>query len=120
MVCEMNQAGIPLMVGTDLLVPGILPGYSVHEEMAIWQEAGIPPADVLRSATLVPARFMGLDRRLGSVTQGKAASVVLVGANPLDDIRHAERVTGVFLRGRYFDRNDLDQLLEQAKAIARE
>ena len=61
MVKEMYKAGIPLMVGTDLSVPGIIPGDSVHQEMAIWQDAGIPPADVLRSATLVPARFMGLD-----------------------------------------------------------
>ena len=60
MVKGLHQAGVPLMVGTDLMVPGIFPGYSVHEEMAIWQEAGIPPADVLRSATLVPAQFMGL------------------------------------------------------------
>ena len=64
MVKDMNKAGIPLMVGTDLMCPALIPGYSVHEEMAIWQEAGIPAADVLRSATIVPARFMGLDKRL--------------------------------------------------------
>jgi imidazolonepropionase-like amidohydrolase len=118
MVKGMNQAGVPLMVGTDLTVPGIIPGYSVHEEMAIWQEAGITPVDVLRSATIVPARFMGLDKRLGTIAEGKTASMVLVKANPLDDIRNAEKVEGVFLRGRYFGRNDLDQLLEEAKRLA--
>ncbi len=119
MVSGLNKAGVPLMVGTDLMVPGIFPGYSVHEEMAIWQEAGIPPADVLRSATLVPAQFMGLGDRLGSISEGKTASMVLIRANPLEDIRNAEQIEGVFLRGQYFSRKDLDQLLAEAKDLAR-
>jgi imidazolonepropionase-like amidohydrolase len=118
MVKEMNKAGIPLMVGTDLMCPGIIPGYSVHEEMAIWQEAGIPAADVLRSATLVPAQFMGLGERLGSVSEGKTASMVLVRANPLEDIKNALQIEGVFLRGKYFSRTDLDRLLDEAKDLA--
>ena len=120
MVKGMNEAGVPLMVGTDLMVPGICPGYAVHEEMAIWQEAGIPAADVLRSATLVPARFMGLGDRLGSISEGKSASMVLVRANPLDDIRNAQQIEGVFLRGHYFSRDDLDRLLAEARALARQ
>ncbi len=119
MVNEMNSAGIPLMVGTDLSVPGIIPGYSVHEEMAIWQEASIPPADVLRSATLVPAQFMGLGDRLGSIHKGKTASLVLVRANPLDDIKNAQQIEGVFLRGQYFSRADLDRLLSEARELAK-
>ena len=118
MVSGMNKAGVPLMVGTDLMVPGIIPGYSVHEEMAIWQEAGIPPADVLRSATLVPAQFMGLGDRLGSISEGKTASMVLVRANPLEDIRNAQQIESVFLRGQYFSRKDLDRLLAEAKDLA--
>jgi imidazolonepropionase-like amidohydrolase len=118
MVCGMNQAGIPLMVGTDLMIPGIFAGYSVHEEMAIWQEAGIPPVDVLRSATSVPAQFMGLGERLGNLREGKTASMVLIRANPLEDIRNASHIEGVFLRGMYFNRRDLDQLLAEAKNLA--
>jgi imidazolonepropionase-like amidohydrolase len=118
MVSDLNKAGVPLMVGTDLVAPGILPGYAVHEEMAIWQEAGIPPADVLRSATIVPAQFMGLGDRLGSVSEGKTASMVLVRANPLEDVRNAQQIEGVFLRGQYFSREDLDRLLDEAKSLA--
>jgi imidazolonepropionase-like amidohydrolase len=118
LVGELNRAGVPLMVGTDLIVPGILPGFSVHEEMAIWQEAGIPPAEVLRSATTVPARFMGLGDRLGSVSEGKTASLALVRDNPLADVRNAQQIEGVFLRGRYFDRDDLGRLLVEASALA--
>lgn len=120
MVKEIHAAGIPLMVGTDLLVPGIIPGFAVHQEMAIWQEAGIPPADILRSATLVPAQFMGLDDRLGSITVGKTASMVLVRANPLEDIRNAQQIEKVFLRGQVFSRGDLDQLLIEAQEMARQ
>ena len=118
LVSELNRAGVPLMVGTDLIVPGILPGFSVHQEMAIWQKAGIAPADVLRGATVVPAEFMGLGDRLGSVSERKTASLVLVRANPLKDVRNAEQIEGVFLRGRYFSRADVNQLLAEARALA--
>ena len=120
MVSELNQAGVPLMVGTDLMLHGIFPGYSVHEEMAIWQEAGIPPVDVLRSTTIVPSQFMGLGDRLGSVSEGKTASMVLVRANPLEDIRNAQQIEGVFLRGTYFSRKDIDRLLDEAKDFAQQ
>jgi imidazolonepropionase-like amidohydrolase len=118
MVRQMNEAGIPLMVGTDLACPAIIPGYSVHEEMEIWQEAGIPQADILRSATLVPAQFMGLGDRLGTINEGKEASMVLLRADPLEDIRNAQQIEAVFLRGKYFSRGDLDRLLIEAKDLA--
>jgi len=120
MVNGLNQAGVPLMVGTDLMVPSIIPGFSVHEEMAIWQEAGIPPADILRSATFVPAQFMGLGDRLGSISEGKTASMVLVRANPLEDIHNAQQIESVFLRGQYFSHEDLDRLLVEAKEFAQQ
>jgi imidazolonepropionase-like amidohydrolase len=116
----LNKTGVPLMIGTDLMLPGIIPGYSTHEEMVIWQEAGIPLADILRSATLVPAQFMDLDDRLGSISEGKTASMVLVRADPLQDIRNAQQIESVFLRGQYFSREDLDQLLDEAKDLAQQ
>lgn len=118
MVRQMHEAGISLMVGTDLLVPGIIPGFAVHQEMAIWQDAGIPPADILRSATIVPAQFMRMGDRLGNIGEGKTASMVLLRANPLEDIRNAQQIESIFLRGRYFSRGDLDQLLTEAREIA--
>jgi imidazolonepropionase-like amidohydrolase len=114
----LHDAGVPFMIGTDLTVPGILPGEAVHQEMAIWQDAGIPPADVLRSATLVPVRFMGLENRLGTVTAGKIASLVLVKGNPLEDVRNAQLIDGVFQRGTFYNRADLDRLLSEARAEA--
>jgi len=110
MVVGLNQAGVPLMVGTDLMLPGVLPGFAVHEEMAIWQEAGMPAAEVLRGATLTPVRVMGLDGRLGSVAEGKTASLALVRGNPLEDVRQAQEIEGVFLRGHYVGREALEGL----------
>ena len=118
MVQQLSAAGVPLMVGTDLIAPGIIPGFDVHREMAIWQDAGIAPTDVLRSATIVPARFMGLDDRLGTIAEGRSASMVLVGANPLDDVGNAAAIEAVFLRGQYFDADDLQVMLAEAREIA--
>jgi imidazolonepropionase-like amidohydrolase len=61
---------------------------------------------------------MGLADRLGSIDEGKTASMVLVRANPLDDIRNARKIDGVFLCGKYFNRQDLDNLLLEAKDLA--
>jgi imidazolonepropionase-like amidohydrolase len=118
MVVDLNRAGVPLMIGTDLSLPGIIPGFSVHEEMTIWQDAGIPTADVLRSATIVPAEFMGLSDRLGSISEGKAASMVLLRANPFEDVRNTQQIEAVFMQGSYFSRAGLDQLLTEAKDLA--
>ncbi len=118
MVKGLHDAGVPLMVGTDLTTPGIIPGEAIHQEMEIWQDTGIPSADVLRSATLVPARFMGLADRLGTVAEGKTASLVLVKGNPLEDVRNTRLIEGVFLHGKYYDRADLDRLLSEAREVA--
>jgi imidazolonepropionase-like amidohydrolase len=118
-VAELHNAGLTLMVGTDLLFPGVIPGYSVHEEMALWQNTGIPQADILRSATIVPVQFFGLDNRLGTVAEGKTASVVLIDGDPLQDIRNVQKIRGVFLRGQYFSRSDLNQLLQKAKELCK-
>jgi imidazolonepropionase-like amidohydrolase len=67
----------------------------------------------------VPARFMGLDDRLGSIGKGKTASMILLRANPLEDVRNAREIEAVFLRGRYYDRKALDHLLEEARDLAK-
>jgi imidazolonepropionase-like amidohydrolase len=87
--------------------------------MQIWQDAGIPAPDVLRSATLVPAQWLRLDDRLGTIAEGKTASMVLVRANPLDDVRNAREIETVFLRGQRFDRAALDRLLDEARKLAK-
>ncbi|MEI6309469.1 MAG: amidohydrolase family protein [bacterium] len=114
----LSDEEVPLLVGTDLSFPGIIPGFSLHEEMALWQDMGVPAATILKSATILPATFMGLDSKIGTVEEGKEASLVLLRANPLVDIANAQQIEGVFLRGKYYNRADLDRLLEEAKELA--
>lgn len=112
MLGELHKAGVPLMIGTDLANPNVFAGASVHDEMKIFADAGIPNADILRSATIIPAKFCGVDSKVGTIAPGKTASLVLLAANPLDDIANTTKIKGVFLRGKYFDRAALDGLLK--------
>ena len=115
MLKDLYDANFTLLVGTDLLDPGIIPGYSVHEEMNIWQESGIPAIDILRSATIIPAKFFGIDKTLGSIEEGKKASFILLRANPLTDINNIDQIESVFFRGHYFTNNDLKELQNDVK-----
>lgn len=74
--------------------------------------------EALQAATLRPAEFLGLADKLGTVTPGKQADLVLLEANPLDDIRNTQKIRAVVVRGRYLDRAALDALLSQAKSVA--
>jgi len=107
----MNQAGVTLMTGTDLGVQKwVSPGSSLHDELAIFVEAGLTPMLALQAATRNPARFLGVNA--GTVEPGKLANLVLLDANPLENIRNTTRIRAVILNGKYFDRAQLDRLLK--------
>jgi imidazolonepropionase-like amidohydrolase len=114
-VAALHKAGVLLLCGTDLANPNVIAGHSLLEEMELWQEAGVPAADALRGATVRPAKFFGVADRLGTISEGKTASLVLVRGNPLEDVRNARQIEGVFLKGRYFDRKALDELLADVR-----
>jgi len=106
----MNRTGVNLMTGTDLGVKWISPGQSLHEEIAYLADAGLTPMQALQAATRNPARFLGVNA--GTVEPGKLANLVLLDANPLEDIRNTTRIRGVVLDGKYYDRARLDTLLK--------
>jgi hypothetical protein len=114
---EMHEAGVPMVVGTDLANLGVTSGFSVHEEMAIWQEAGIPSVDILRSATIIPSIQFGVADASGSIEIGKRSRVVLSRLNPLEDIRNAMEIEAVVVDDRIIDRKSLDNMLGQAKRM---
>ena len=97
---KLFRAGVPLLVGTDSPEPQVTPGFSLHQELELMVESGLPPAAALRAATLTNATVLGQKERLGTVTEGKLADLILLTANPLDDIRHSRQIEWVIRGGR--------------------
>jgi imidazolonepropionase-like amidohydrolase len=122
MTLAMFRAGVPFMAGTDTAAGvHIFPGFSLHQELVLFQKAGLTPLQALQTATLNPATFMGRTADMGTVEKGKLADLVLLDANPLDDIANTQKIRAVVLAGRYFDRPSLDQILRGvARAAAAE
>ena len=117
-VGKMNQAGVPIMAGTDAAAPNVFPGSSLHEDLAYLVQAGLTPMQALQAATARPAEFLGRSAQQGSVTVGKRADVVLLDANPLDDIHNTTRIRAVILNGKLLERSDLDKLLAGVEQFA--
>lgn len=100
---SLHRAGVHLMPGTDAPLRNSPPGFGLHQELVYFVGAGLTPFEILRSATLEPARFFGMLDSLGTVEVGKVADLVLLDANPLDDIANARRSVAVVANGRRFD-----------------
>jgi imidazolonepropionase-like amidohydrolase len=109
-----HRAHVPMLAGTDTPMPGIYPGFSLTEEIALLVEVGFTPREALRAATLAPAEFLGLSADTGSIAVGKRADLVMLDADPLRDIRNLRRIAAVVLDGRLLGRADLDALLDEA------
>ena len=121
MVGAMHHAGVPFMAGTDA-APGvyIMPGFSLHDELANLVEAGFTPMEALQTATSNPAKFLGIESSLGSIEPGKIADLVLLRADPLVDIQNTQKISAVIANGRTFDRESLDNLLKQVETAAKQ
>jgi imidazolonepropionase-like amidohydrolase len=107
----LNEAGVLLLAATDVGVPLQVPGISLHVELERLIEAGLTPLQALQTATLNPARVLDMADSLGSIERGKLADLVLLDANPLEDIRNTKKIRAVVANGRVYQRADLDQLL---------
>ncbi|MGC1483376.1 MAG: amidohydrolase family protein [Candidatus Acidiferrum sp.] len=115
---ELHRAGVPLLVGADSLDPFVFPGDSFHHELAELVRAGFTPMEVLQAATLGAAQFLGREKEFGTVETGHAADLVLLSANPLENIVNTRKVWAVVRNGRYYDRAALDASLAQAREAA--
>ena len=103
-------------IGSDMSNPWIAPGMSVHREMQLLADAGVPPATILRAATSNAAKALGVSERLGRVAAGFEADLLLLDANPLLDVRNALAIHAVINNGRLFDAADLHRLQEPKHA----
>jgi imidazolonepropionase-like amidohydrolase len=114
---EMHEAEMDLLVGTDVAALNIFPGFSIHDEMALFvTELGMTPAEVIERATRRSARFLRIADSVGTIERGKMADLVLLEANPVQDIRNTRRIAAVVFRGTLYDRGGLEQILAAVQA----
>lgn len=117
LVLLIRKNHVSILAGTDSITfledKGDPPGLSLHDELALLVEAGFTPAEALRAATLNPAVFLDLSDSFGTIEPKKIASLVLMDANPLQDIRNTKRIAAVISEGRYLDRHLLDGMLRE-------
>lgn len=107
MAGKVHKTGIPMMAGTDTPIGFLTPGLSLHEELVVMTEAGISPAEALKTATINPAKYFNLENELGSIKETYWADLVILDANPLDDIRNTQKIFGVVKQGKYYDQASL-------------
>jgi imidazolonepropionase-like amidohydrolase len=100
LVKAMRRARVPIMAGSDFSDWALVPGIDLHNELALLVEAGLTPMEALQTATVQPARFLGKLDSQGTIETGKLADLVLLDANPLEDICHTRMINAVILGGR--------------------
>jgi imidazolonepropionase-like amidohydrolase len=118
-VRQMHTDGVTLIAGTDIAGPRI-PGFSLHEELALLVQCGLTPMQALQAATSTPARVLNKSKDLGTIEVGKLADLILVDANPLDDIHNTQRIRAVIVGGKLMNRFALDKLLALGETMAKQ
>jgi imidazolonepropionase-like amidohydrolase len=112
LVRTFSAAGITLLAGTDGGIPGVMPGFALHDELESLVDAGLSNWQALAAATVTPARWLGIGQDRGTIEGRKVADLVLLDANPLDDIANSRRIAAVILGGRYLSKAELDRRME--------
>lgn len=114
LVRALHEAGAPILAGTDFPNPYVVPGFSLHDELDDLVAAGLSPYQALRAATVDPARFLGAD--FGTIEVGKRADLLLLDANPLENVDATRKLAGVLVGGRWHPAGELASRLAEVKA----
>jgi hypothetical protein len=112
LVRALRDAGARLLLGSDTPNPFIIPGFSIHEELALLVEAGLSPHEALRAGTYDAADFLDALHDFGTVAPRRRADLLLTKANPLENVANAARLAGVMVRGRWLPESELKGMLE--------
>ncbi|MEO1554509.1 MAG: amidohydrolase family protein, partial [Pseudomonadota bacterium] len=112
------DAGAPLLIGTDTPNPFVTPGFSLHRELAAFEEAGIPRPAILELATHHAADFLDQSDVFGRIAPGLRADLLILDTDPREDIDTLKRPNAVIAGGSYYDRAALDNLLAEARRRA--
>jgi len=117
-VSRMRAAGVLVLPGTDTGAPVLFPGFALHDELLLLVRAGLTPMQALQAATKAAAEFLDKGGEQGTVAAGKFADLVLLDANPLDDISNTGKIRAVVLRGKFLDRIALNDILSSVEKFA--
>ena len=118
LVGAMHRAGVKLLAASDTLIWYVFPGFSLHEELELFVKAGLSPMEALQTATRNPATYLGLSDMVGTVEKEKKADLVLLDANPLENISNTKKIAAVIVAGRLISKPSLDKLLKDAEVAA--
>jgi imidazolonepropionase-like amidohydrolase len=117
-VLDLYNAKAKLIAGTDAgSLPLLIPGYSLHQELRIMSEIGIPTYEVIKMTTINAAYAMGKETEFGTVEVGKRADLLLLNTNPLDNVSNVHSKKGVMVRGIWLSEQDLEKLTASIKSI---
>lgn len=116
----MQKAGVRLLAGTDTGFGNFytIPGFSLHDELELLVLGGLDPLEALQTATLNPAKFFEIQKMHGTIDEGKAADLVLLDANPLEDIGNTRTIAAVVVNGRYLPKSELQRILSEVELAA--
>ena len=104
----LNEGGVKILMGTDAPQQFSVPGFSLHRELERMRDAGMTPYEILVSGTRNVGEYFKAKDSFGTVEKGKRADLILVDANPLEDIRNVAKISGVMVRGRWMSRAEID------------
>ena len=108
-----HEKGGQLMTGTDSLMPRLVAGYSLHQELREFVAVGLTPFEALRASTTVPYEYLGEAKQAGTIEVGKRSDLLLVDANPLENISATSRIAGIMMRGRWIAKEEIDRRMRE-------
>lgn len=114
-----HKKGGKLMAGSDTIIPGLVPGFALHRELAELVKAGLSPYEALRTATTRPFEYLGEADRAGTIGVGKRSDLILVNENPLEDIAGASKIAGMLVRGRWLGADEIGTRMTRIEGSGR-
>ena len=114
-VKKLHKAGVTIICGTDGGIGVTIPGFSIHQELAFYKDAGLSNYEVLKTATVNASQTHSIMNQLGTIEEGKIANLLLVDENPLINLSSLKKPTFIFVNGRKLNRQTLNSFNEKAK-----
>ena len=112
----LNDGGVQILLGTDAPQLFSVPGFSIHREVPLMLESGMTPLEILRSGTVNVGQYFRAKDQFGQVAQGHRADLMLLEANPLEDLSNLKRLAGVMVRGRWLPESEIQERLDTIKS----